>query len=168
MYIYILHICNIYVTIHIYVMIYIIRIIQSRKGYFSFQHSKFSIQMPEWLSYLDCLIKCRMLHIVIFYHMEPLIWVELQFIYSFPLNKKQYYCHFSMTITWQKLNYIMLPSERPSSSTNQWNPSGSNEIYNLNTIGWSNNLFKFSVISWRVILRDFLQNNFKNKQIMVS
>lgn len=94
---------------------------------------KFSIQMSEWPSYLDCLIKCRMLHIAIFYHMEPLIWVGLQFIHSFPLNERQYYYHFSMTTTWHAFDYVMSPSEWPSSSTDQRKPNGSNKICMLNT-----------------------------------
>lgn len=116
---------------------------------FKFQHSN------AWMTFLPWLFnKMQNATHGNFYHMEPLIWVGLQFIHSFSLNERQYYYHHSMTTTWHAFDYIMLSSEWPSSSTNQWNPTGSDKICMLNTSGWSNNLFKFSIISWRMILSD--------------
>lgn len=141
----------------LYVIIWFVlsELFRGKKGYFSFQCLNFNIQTPEWPSYFDCLIKCRMLHIVIFYHTEPLIWVGLQFTHSSPINERQYYSHFAMTITWHEFDCLVLPSEWPHLSTNEWNPTGSNKICMLNTDGWSNKLLKFSIISWKVTLSDF-------------
>lgn len=122
-------------ALKIYTMIIWSELFRGKRGYFSFQCSNFNIQTPEWPFYLDCLIKCEMLHIAVFYHTEPLIRVGLQFIHSFPLNERQYYYHFAMTTTWHEFAYRILPSEWPSSSTNQWNPTGSNKICMLNADG---------------------------------